>query len=160
VQRAVPAHADTEIAMSKRSKLTADRTQAAEVATLDPEAALAEELASLRGFLERGDLNGAWEFVKELQKRWPDSERVRHYVHVFAPSVARAVPRSKDRSYQREREWLRSHAREYPGCWLAVFEDRLVVADPDLGIVLDTVRQTKGAETALIHFQPRPDQWF
>jgi hypothetical protein len=144
--------------MSKRSKSSADRTRSAEVATLNPEAALTEELGPLRGFLERGDLNGAWEFVKELQKRWPDSERVRHYVHVFAPSVARVAPDSQRRSFHLERKWLREHAREYPGCWIAVFEDRFVVADPDLGVVLDTVRRTPGAETSLVHFQPRSDQ--
>jgi hypothetical protein len=143
--------------MEKRNEAVAPDVQATGVVGTDPKSVIDEDLVPLRGFLERGDLKGAWEFVKELQQRWPDSERVRHYIHVFAPSVARGAPDSARRSFQRERLWLKEHAHEFPGCWIAVIEDRFVVANPDLGVVLDTMRQTPGAETALVHFQPGPN---
>jgi hypothetical protein len=125
---------------------------------LDPDPALNEDLLRLRGFLESSDVEGARAFVKELAQRWPESERVRHYARVLAPPVVTLRPDKRIRRLDKEYAWLRQHAREYPGCWLAIFEDRLIAADPDLANVLATVRQTPGAEEALIHLQPGPQK--
>jgi hypothetical protein len=59
------------------------------------------------------------------------------------------------RALDRERAWLQAHAREHPGCWLAVFEDRLIAADPDLRAVLAITRQSLGDKSALLHYEPR-----
>jgi hypothetical protein len=99
--------------------------------------------------------------VKELQARWPDSPRVQYWARVLAPPevvpTSGRDPRSRPRD--RERAWPREHAREYPGCWLAVYEDRLIAADPDLAVVYSAVRQALGAEGAVLHWQPgKPDR--
>jgi hypothetical protein len=111
-------------------------------------------MARLRECLERGDIDGAREFVRALHERWPDSERVRHFIRVLAPPIARVVPGSGGRSLRKEHAWLKEHAREYPGCWIAVLDGRLIAADPHLETVLSTVAQTPGAEAGLLHFQP------
>jgi Family of unknown function (DUF5678) len=58
------------------------------------------------------------------------------------------------RAIDRERAWLREHAREHPGCWIAVYEDRLVAANADLGVVLTEARRQLGDVGAVIWWQP------
>ena len=50
--------------------------------------------------------------------------------------------------------WLKEHAHEYPGCWLAIYEDNLIAADPDLQTVLARTREAIGEESALVVQQP------
>ena len=54
----------------------------------------------------------------------------------------------------KERAWLREHAHEYPGCWLAVYEDRLIAAHLRLREVVAAARAALGEEKALLFFQP------
>ena len=115
-----------------------------------------EDVARLVRMLERDDVEGARVFVKELEQRWPDSASVQHFARVLAPPVVRVIPGATGRPRHQEFAWLREHAREYPGCWLAVLEDRLIAADPDFAVVLAKVRQTPGAEHALFHQQHAP----
>jgi hypothetical protein len=121
-------------------------------------AALAEDLARLCELIATAPILEARAFVKELQQRWPESAEVAHWARVLAPPVARRVrsagPRPKDREL--EFGWLREHAGEYPGCWLAVLDDRLLAADPELRVVTEQVRSMLGADQALFHFQPLP----
>ena len=117
---------------------------------------LTADLDRLRSMVEHEDVEGARACVKELEKRWPDSDRVRYWAQVLAPPVARRVPGPPGRSLDRERTWLREHGHEYPGCWLAILEDRLIAADPDVRVVLKAIRTTSGAEDALLHFRPGP----
>jgi hypothetical protein len=60
----------------------------------------------------------------------------------------------RSRPLDRERAWLREHGREYPGCWLALDEDRLIAADPDLEVVLSLANQTPEGQRALLYQQP------
>jgi hypothetical protein len=123
-------------------------------ATTD-QARLAADLHHLNDLLERERIEEARRYVKELQQRWPDAERVQHYAHVLAPPVARSCPELKTRSMHRELAWVREHAHEYPGSWLAVFEDRLVAADPDLQVALARTREALGHENVLVVQAPK-----
>jgi hypothetical protein len=120
----------------------------------DDQTALAEQLTRLRSLVEQSDVEGARALVRELEACWPEAERVRHWAQVLAPPTVTLRPGERSRSLDRERAWLRQHAREYPGCWLAVYEDRLIAAKPDLVSVLAEVRQAIGDEGALLHFEP------
>jgi hypothetical protein len=115
---------------------------------------LGASLERIRSLLEESDVEGARALARELEQRWPDDERVRYWARVLAPPVARVLRGVRIRRLDRENAWLREHAREYPGCWLAVFGDGLVAADPDLEVVLSKVGQTPGAQTALLHYEP------
>src|SRR5438046_683031 len=111
----------------------------------DPER-LGVDLQYLGNLLEQGRVEEARHVVKQLEQRWPEAERVRHYAQVLAPPKARLRPDVKPRSLEQEWKWLEEHGHEYPGYWLAIREDRLVAADPDRQVVLDRVREALGDE--------------
>jgi hypothetical protein len=118
---------------------------------------LEQRLAQLRDAISRGGLvPKAREAVKELEARWPEDPRVQYWARVLAPPRVIPTPEAHRhrRPLDRERAWLKQHAREYPGCWLAVYEDRLIAADPDFGVVLSEARRTLGEGKAFLHYQP------
>jgi hypothetical protein len=117
---------------------------------------LEEQLAGLRHLLEQDAVEEARSLAQDLFRRWPESERVHHWAEVLAPPKVSVSQAGQARSLDRERTWLSEHAGDYPGCWLAVFEDRLVAADPDLRVVLAATRKTLGRNSALLHFEPYP----
>jgi len=124
----------------------------------EPQSAIEEpdlnaSLECIRRLVEQGEVEEARERVNELEERWPDAKRVRYWASVLAPPVVRVLHGERGRPLDKERAWLREHAREYPGCWLAIRDDRLIAADPSLRTVLTSVRQTRGAENALLYFQ-------
>ena len=121
---------------------------------------LLRRLIQLRADVSGGRIEEARAAVKDLAARWPDSERVQYWSRVLAPPTARTMtgPDPRSRPLDRERAWLREHAREHPGCWLAVYEDRLIAADPDLEVVLTRANQTPEGQHALLYQQPgRPE---
>ena len=117
---------------------------------------LDQRLAQLRDDVSNSRVPEARAAIKELEARWPDSKRAQYWAQVLAPPVVvpTSGPDPRSRPRDRERAWLREHGHEYPGCWLAVFEDRLIAADPDLGVVYREARRVLGAEGALLHYQP------
>lgn len=127
---------------------------ATEVAEMDRDRALNSDLARLRALLEQGDVEGARAWAKELERLWPEADEVKRYAEVLAPPQVSIRHGHRGPSRQRERAWLREHARQYRGQWLAVLEDELIAADADLGAVLTAVNQTPGARRPLVHFQP------
>ena len=94
-------------------------------------------------------------FVKELEQRWPEVERVQHYARMLEPPKVRMRPDIPARSSEPEWKWLEEHAREYPGCWLAIHDGRLIAADPDRRTVIARAEQALGEETYLLFHQPR-----
>jgi len=116
--------------------------------------ALADDIQQLRDLLDAEDVEGARRLVKELEVRWPDSERIRHYAHVLAPPKVRMRSDITLRPRKQEWEWLRQHGHEYPGFWLAVLGDQLVAADPDGSVVRTKAREVPGEERPVIHYQP------
>jgi hypothetical protein len=118
---------------------------------------LEQDLRELRSLLERSRVEEARALVKELEQKWPDSQEVGRAARVLAPP--RVLPSRPDinaRPRDRERAWLREHAREYPGCWVALVGDRLIAADPKLRTVLAVLREAPDGDEALLHFQPDP----
>jgi hypothetical protein len=151
---------------------------------------LEQRLAQFRADVSNGRVPEARAAVKELSACGPESKRGQHWDRVLAPPRVIPTPESHRhlRPLDRERAWLKEHAREYPGCWLAVYEDCLIAADPDLGVngerialgcgkrhgyadqlprdcaqargavVHTEVRHTLGDEVALLHYQPGKPQ--
>ena len=125
----------------------------AKAGTTDQER-LAADLQHLRALLEGVRITEARRFVKELEQRWPEAERVQHYARVLEPPKVRMRPDIPARSSEREWKWLEQHGHEYPGCWLAIHEDRLIAADPDRRIVRERAERALGEETYLLFHQP------
>lgn len=126
--------------------------QQASLAPLDAD--VDADLQRLKELLESNDVEGARTLVKELAARWPESKVVAHFARVLQKPVARVVHGERSRSTVREQEWLKSHAREYPGCWLAVSTDGLVAADPDGRKVFEVARETVGLDKVVLFYQP------
>jgi hypothetical protein len=119
--------------------------------TIDPEERA--DLEELIRLVEKSRVPQARELVVRLVEKWPDSPSVRHWARVLEPPCV--LPRwGAARSLERERAWLREHAQEYPGCWLAVYEDRLIAASPDRRSVVQAARAELGSEGVLLFFQP------
>jgi len=54
--------------------------------------------------------------------------------------------------------WLRDHAHEHPGCWLAVVDGTLVGAAPEISEVVAALKEHPRGGDALLHFEPiRPE---
>jgi hypothetical protein len=125
------------------------------------EAELEQRLRQLRDDISRGGrVPEARVAVKEMEARWPEDPRVQHWARVLAPPRVIPTPEAHKnlRPIDREHEWLRQHRGEYPGCWVAVFEDRLIAADPDLRVVLDEANRTLEGQQAVLYQQPgRPE---
>ena len=91
----------------------------------------------------------------ELAARWPESPEIQHMARVLEPpKILPNKPGPRARPLKSEHEWLAQHAHEYPGCWIAVYGDRLTAAGPDLTAVSAEVRQAIGDEAALVHYEP------
>jgi hypothetical protein len=127
-------------------------------AAVAPHAGVETDLQELRQMLEDSDVEGARRFVKELAVRWPEDECVQHYARVLAPPRTQVVHGKPGRRMEKEFAWLREHAHHYRGQWVALYEDRLVAVDPDLQVVLATVRRIPGVEGALIHRISQPGE--
>jgi hypothetical protein len=117
------------------------------------EDSLEEGIASVHALLDQGDIENARRLLARLQERWPDADQARRLAHAIAPPTAAVRPGRRARSRIREYAWLREHAHEYPGHWLAIYEDQLVAADPDLQAVLATARESVGEQKVLLHKQ-------
>jgi hypothetical protein len=116
---------------------------------------LEAELAELIRLVEEHRVEEARRLAPELAARYPNSAEARHWARVLEPP--RILPNSSRETWRRtdaEHEWLREHAHEYPGCWLAVHGERLIASGPDLQKVVAAVRTALGEERALLHFQP------
>jgi hypothetical protein len=116
-----------------------------------------QEVAKLQSLLSRGKVEEARRFARELEGRWPDSDLVRRFARVLAPPVARVVPGRKGLSreqIEKEKVWLREHARDYPGCWVVLDEDRLVAAHPSVRTVLEEADRQVGSERGSLHYIP------
>src|SRR5688572_1443111 len=87
---------------------------------------LQQALDRLIAMLNSHDVEGARAYVKELVREWPDAERVQHYARVLEPPRVVAVGPATGYSLEREKPWLKTHAHEYPGCWLALDGPRLI----------------------------------
>ena len=104
------------------------------------------------GSLVIGRVPEVRELVKVLVEKWPDDEWIRHMAYVLEPPVARSVPGS-NRPFDQEYAWLKAHAHEYHGCWIAMNGDRLIAADPSYGVVHDVVKAIGDNRGALLTFQ-------
>lgn len=113
-------------------------------------------LAELHTLVQSEQIEAARALAPRVLERWPQDQAAQHWARVLAPPVARATEGRSRASRQREFSWLRQHRHEHPGCWLAVYEDRLVIADPSLATVHRVVRETVPGGDAYVCFQPGP----
>ena len=108
----------------------------------------------LRSLIELNAIAEARELAQEVARKWPDVSTIRHYESVLEPPVARTIARSSQYDPQPDYAWLRAHAHEHPGAWLAVSGGRLIAADPDLNRVIQTADAQFDSSTVLLSRAP------
>lgn len=117
--------------------------------------AMRADLDRLIRLVEENRIEEARRLAPALVARWPGSRPIQRLARTLEPP--KLLPNPPDiqlRSLDRERAWLREHASEYPGCWIAVAGDGLVAAAPDLGEVIDRISSIEGGAAAVLFFQP------
>lgn len=115
------------------------------------------DLQRLTRLVEEGRVEEARRLAPDLAAKWPESRPLQHLARVLEPP--KVLPNRSGppgRRIDRDEAWLREHAREYPGCWIATYEDRLIAADPNLERVLEAVRAALDVERqlAFMYYQP------
>jgi hypothetical protein len=117
------------------------------------ETELQEALERVRQLLEAGSVEEARAVAREMVVRWPEAAIAQQTARVLAPPRVISSNGPPVPSRDRERAWLKAHAHEHPGCWLAVYEDRLVGAHADFREVIRQVRESIGQAEAVLFFQ-------
>lgn len=125
-------------------------TRITKIDSVGDQASLTEALDHIRRLLAGGDVRGAREFLSGMVETRAADPRIAHLATVLAEPRARAVSGATGRCLTREREWLRAHAQEYPGQWVAVAGDQLIAADQDLKIVLAACGEAPGGDRAVV----------
>lgn len=116
---------------------------------------LQEALERLQQLVNSSRVEEARAYVKKVVSEWPDSERIQHWDRVLAPPRILGWKPAVGGDISGERAWLKAHAHEYPGCWIAVLGDRMIAADTDLDKVRAAAK-ADGAVDPLFHFTPMP----
>lgn len=119
----------------------------------DAEAEMQSDLARLIALVEASRIDEARAIAPELAAKWPDSRPIQHMARVLEPPKVIPTSNVPNVSSYREIAWIREHAHEHPGCWLAVFEDRLIAADPDRMKVIAAAREELGDKPPLLFYQ-------
>lgn len=123
-------------------------------------ATLEEALNQMRELIESNRVGAAIALAPRLVEKWPEDHAVRHWGRVLTPGRSYPAPATPARSRmtdgKREDAWFRAHAHEYPNCWIAVHEDGLIAAGPELHPVLQKVRAEFGEQGVHIFRTPAP----
>jgi len=112
-----------------------------------------EVLRRLLALIEGDKVEEARALVAYATQSNPDSLALRRWARLLRPPEATLSIRKRFRDTRPEREWLNTHRHDYPGCWLAVANGRLVAADPDLERVQEAIRDAVGDDGAVICYQ-------
>ncbi len=112
----------------------------------------------VRALVESSRIKEARLRTDEFLRIWPDSKLLQIGRRILAPDVAKVSPSTGPRrSREKENRWLQDNARNYPGEWLLVFEDRLVASGPDLDEVIRKGQETPEGREGVLWFQPTPE---
>jgi hypothetical protein len=81
---------------------------------------------------------------------FPDHERVQRAAQVLAPPVVRVVRLPRARGLDASRKWLREHASQYRGQWVAVREGQLLGAAESLGELKAVIGEGEDAVSTIV----------
>jgi hypothetical protein len=113
-------------------------------------------LKEVRTLVEAGKVRLARERIANFLEIWPENERLQAADRVLGPP--KRLPQRTDVpnvSREREFQWIREHALEYSGQWVALLDDRVLASGRDLKSVMAELQQLEGGADVLLHFQPQ-----
>ena len=115
--------------------------------TLSPEAAAGTSedfIIGVRLALAEGAHLSARRLAEEGAARYPETDLLRQFAAVLAPpQVARSGP-GAPLSYAESSRWLREHAAEYPGQWVALRGGMLLASASTLKDLRAQVAEMQG----------------
>lgn len=119
------------------------------------------EIAARDPVLAVGGLTAGATVVEDRDELAPHAvnltERWFSQVLSIITELSRPKPKSargSARDLSSSRDWLSKHAREYPGCWIAVLGNKLLIADPSIDSVMAEVKERNAEGSAVVYFQP------
>jgi len=114
-------------------------------------------LNRLRELLGAGYIKEARSLLAKLHSLYLLDVEVDRYVRLLSRPTFRKVniPQEDRRSFRKEFDWLKEHAHEYPGRWLAVYDGELVASGEHFREVRETAFNALHKEIALMHYQPK-----
>lgn len=105
----------------------------------------------IRALLELADLRGARKLLAEAQERGSSEPELEKLEKLLAPPTYKLTPvRDFDRSA--EMQWLKDHAKNYRGHWVAVLGSELLSHAPELSDLLRELDAVDPGRSALLHF--------
>ena len=114
---------------------------------------LEEDIDSLRRVLRGQSLGKTIEFYKEVRARHGDAPELAEWKRVLCPPRARIVKSDRPaRDHTPSFEWIRAHAEEYWGEWLALLDGQLIAHGKDSGEVLREARANSPEPDFLFFF--------
>ena len=114
---------------------------------------VAEAIKQIAELLEHSDVEGARRAAREAQRLWPDHPRVQYWARVLQPPRVLGLRPATGQTLAQDRHWLREHAAEYPGCWLAVKGGRLIAVGRNPREVMAAVAEAGLESPPLVHYQ-------
>lgn len=96
------------------------------------------------------DLTAAIDLAQLGGRLFPNHERVQRAAQVLAPPVARVTHLPPARGLDDSRAWLREHAGEYEGQWVAVREGRLLGAAYSFAAIKPLIGEGEDAVSTIV----------
>ena len=109
-----------------------------------------EAEARIRALFESGRLAEARNLAIQEAEKIPESEKLRKWVQLLHPLPSRSAGPASGRSRDQEEAWLRQHASDYQGQWVALAGDRLICASHEFSEVRKAVQKGGYGVNALV----------
>lgn len=110
----------------------------------------------LRDLIEGSRIPEARALAPELAEKWPESGTLQHYARCLEPPVARVAPGTSGRDPGPNLQWLRDHAGEHSGMWVAILDGGLLAVGPDRQeVVSGAERAHPGAQFLVVRMRPK-----
>ncbi len=133
-------------------RLLAIRPQHALLTAANDEERIRENLTYLvvRDLIEREQVGAARKLLAGLPLEYLSDPLVRRLLKTLAQPVVKARQK-QDIDRQKDYDWLRDHAREYAGQWVALHEGQLLAASATLRDISEKVKALRLSHPPLLH---------
>lgn len=105
----------------------------------------------IQALLELADLRGARKLLQEARERGSLEPELEKLEKLLAPPTYELIP-ADNRDRSDEIQWLKEHANEYRGQWVAVLENQLLAHSPVLRDLMRRLDEVAPGVPALLHF--------
>ena len=142
------------MASELQSRTTAPLANASDQAATLEAASIADLNAEIQRLLSAGQVSDARAIACRAASEMPGSDVFAQWQEVLAPPRARLAGKATGRSRRGEQAWLREHAHDYKGQWVALRGDMLIAAGRVLRDVRERAREASRLTEILFHFVP------